>query len=62
MLKHDYDQTDFALYLMLKDARYATALAASLGAEAGMISSAVEAFQRAEAKGMGAKDFSAVAG
>jgi 3-hydroxyisobutyrate dehydrogenase len=62
MLDHDYDERDFALYLMLKDARYATALAASLGAEAGMISSAVEAFARAKAKGLGAKDFAAVAG
>jgi 3-hydroxyisobutyrate dehydrogenase len=62
MLKHDYDETDFALYLMLKDSRYATALAGSLGAEASMISSAVEAFARAEAKGLGAKDFAAVAG
>jgi len=61
MLDHDYDKTDFALYLMLKDARYATALAGSLGAEAGMISSSVEAFARAEAKGLGAKDFAAVA-
>ena len=62
MLKHDYDRTDFALYLMLKDARYAAALAGSLGAEAGMISSAAEAFARADAKGLGAKDFAAVAG
>jgi 3-hydroxyisobutyrate dehydrogenase len=62
MLAGDFDQTDFALYLMLKDARYATALAQSLGAPADVISATVKAFARAEAKGMGAKDFAAVAG
>ena len=62
MLEHDYDETDFALHLMLKDARYATALAQSLGAPADMISGAVEAFARAEAGGLGGKDFAAVAG
>jgi 3-hydroxyisobutyrate dehydrogenase len=62
MLAGDFDQTDFALYLMLKDARYAAALAQSLGAPADMISGAVKAFTRAEAKGMGAKDIAAVAG
>ncbi len=62
MLAGDFDQTDFALYLMLKDARYATALAQSLGAPADMISSAVKAFARSEAKGLGAKDIAAVAG
>jgi 3-hydroxyisobutyrate dehydrogenase len=62
MLQHDYDQTDFALYLMLKDARYAATLAQSLGAPSEMISGAVTAFARAEAKGLGAKDFAAVAG
>jgi 3-hydroxyisobutyrate dehydrogenase len=62
MLERDYDKTDFALYLMLKDTRYAAALAGSLGVEAGMISSAVAAFARAEARGMGEKDFAAVAG
>jgi 3-hydroxyisobutyrate dehydrogenase len=62
MLAGDFDQTDFALYLMLKDARYATALAQSLGAPADMISGAVKAFTRAEAKGLGAKDIAAVAG
>jgi 3-hydroxyisobutyrate dehydrogenase len=61
MLAGDFDQTDFALYLMLKDARYATALAQSLGAPADMISSAVKAFARSEAKGLGAKDIAAVA-
>jgi 3-hydroxyisobutyrate dehydrogenase len=62
MLAGDFEPTDFALHLMLKDARYATALAQSLGAPADMISGAVEAFARAEAKGFGAKDIAAVAG
>ena len=62
MLESDYDEPDFALSLMLKDARYAAALAQSLGAPADMISGAVKAFARAEAKGLGAKDIAAVAG
>jgi 3-hydroxyisobutyrate dehydrogenase len=62
MLSGDYDEPDFALSLMLKDARYAAALAQSLGAPADLISSAVKAFARAEAKGLGAKDIAAVAG
>jgi 3-hydroxyisobutyrate dehydrogenase len=62
MLNGDYDEPDFALSLMLKDARYAAALAQSLGAPADLVSSAVKAFARAEAKGLGAKDIAAVAG
>ena len=62
MLARDFDETDFALHLMLKDARYATALAQSLGAPDDMISGAVKAFARAAAKGLGAKDIAAVAG
>ncbi len=62
MLAEDFEPTDFALSLMLKDARYATALAQSLGAPADMITSAAKAFARAEAKGLGAKDIAAVAG
>ena len=62
MLEHDFEPTDFALHLMLKDARYATALAQTLGAPADLISGAAKAFARAEAKGLGAKDFAAVAG
>ena len=62
MLERDYDETDFGLSLMLKDARYAAALAQALGTPADMISGAVKAFARAEAKGLGAKDFAAVAG
>ena len=62
MLERDFEPADFALHLMLKDARYATALAQSLGAPADMISGAVTAFARGEAKGLGAKDIAAVAG
>ena len=62
MLESDYDETDFGLSLMLKDAGYAVALAQALGTPADMISGAVNAFARAEAKGLGAKDFAAVAG
>jgi 3-hydroxyisobutyrate dehydrogenase len=62
MLAQDFEPTDFALNLMLKDARYATALAEALGAPAGMIASAAKAFARADAKGLGDKDIAAVIG
>jgi len=62
MLAKDFEQSDFALYLMLKDARYGTALAERLGVPADMISAAAAAYARAEAKGFGANDFAAVAG
>jgi 3-hydroxyisobutyrate dehydrogenase len=62
MLEHDFERADFALNLMLKDARYAAALAQSLGAHADMISGAAKAFARADANGLGAKDIAAVAG
>ncbi len=61
MIAGEFDQTDFALYLMLKDTRYAIALAGTLGAPRDMIVAAQAAFARAEAKGLGAKDFAAVA-
>jgi 3-hydroxyisobutyrate dehydrogenase len=62
MLAQDFEPADFALSLMLKDARYAAALARSLGAPAGMIEGAAQAFARADAKGLGAKDIAAVVG
>jgi 3-hydroxyisobutyrate dehydrogenase len=62
MLAQDFEPTDFALNLMLKDARYATALAQSLGLPAGMIEGAAKAFARADAKGLGDKDIAAVIG
>jgi 3-hydroxyisobutyrate dehydrogenase len=62
MLAQDYEPTDFALNLMLKDVRYATALAQSLDAPSGMIEGAAKAFARADANGLGDKDMAAVAG
>lgn len=62
MLARDFERADFSLSLMLKDARYAVALAEALGAPAGMIEGAAKAFARAEAKGLGAKDIAAVVG
>jgi 3-hydroxyisobutyrate dehydrogenase len=62
MLAQDFEPADFALNLMLKDARYAAALAQSFGTPAGMIEGAVKAFARADAKGLGAKDIAAVVG
>jgi 3-hydroxyisobutyrate dehydrogenase len=62
MLGRDFEPADFALNLMLKDARYAAALAQSLGAHAEMIAGAAKAFARAEAKGLGEKDIAAVVG
>ncbi|HEY1779073.1 MAG TPA: NAD(P)-dependent oxidoreductase [Roseiarcus sp.] len=62
MLEQDFEPADFAVHLMLKDARYATALAQSLGSPAGMIEGAAKAFARADAKGLGDKDIAAVAG
>jgi 3-hydroxyisobutyrate dehydrogenase len=61
MIEGQFDETDFALSLMLKDARYAVALASALGAPHDMIVAAEAAFARAEAKGLGSKDFAAVA-
>jgi 3-hydroxyisobutyrate dehydrogenase len=61
MLEHNYDDADFALYLMAKDAGYAVGLAQAVGAGAVMTAAAASAFADAEAKGLGAKDFSAVA-
>jgi 3-hydroxyisobutyrate dehydrogenase len=61
MIEGEFDETDFALYLMHKDTRYAVALAEQLGAPHDVIAAAEGAFARAEAKGLGAKDFAAVA-
>jgi 3-hydroxyisobutyrate dehydrogenase len=61
MLEHNYEDTDFALYLMLKDVRYAIDLAATLGVKSDMSAAAEAAFARAKSKGLGDKDFAAVA-
>jgi 3-hydroxyisobutyrate dehydrogenase len=62
MLELDFEPADFSLHLMLKDVRYAAALAEALGAPADVISGAAKTFARAEAKGLGAKDIAAAAG
>ena len=61
MLDGNYDETDFALHLMLKDARYAVDMAKTVGVSSDMTAAAAAVFARADAKGLGAKDFSAVA-
>ena len=61
MIEGEFDETDFALYLMHKDTRYAVALAKKLGAPHDVIAAAEAAFARAEAKGLAMKDFAAVA-
>jgi 3-hydroxyisobutyrate dehydrogenase len=61
MISGSFDETDFALYLMHKDSRYGVALAQRLGAPHEMIDGARTAFARAEAAGLGVKDFAAVA-
>jgi len=62
MIAGDFEPADFALSLMHKDARYVIALAEQLGAPHDMTSAAAAAYARAEAQGMGAMDFAAVAG
>jgi len=61
MLERNFEETDFALYLMVKDVRYAMDLATSLGVPADMAAAAAAVFTRAKSKGLGEKDFSAVA-
>jgi 3-hydroxyisobutyrate dehydrogenase len=62
MLERRFDDADFAVRLMLKDARYALALAESQGLPAEVLRGAAAAFARAEAKGLGDADVAAVAG
>jgi 3-hydroxyisobutyrate dehydrogenase-like beta-hydroxyacid dehydrogenase len=61
MLKRHFEDEDFELHLMLKDTRYAIDLVMSLRAPADMTTAAEAPFARAESKGLGDKDFSAVA-
>jgi 3-hydroxyisobutyrate dehydrogenase len=61
MLAHNYEDTEFAVSLMLKDMRYARDLATTLGVPSDMTAAAAAAFARAESKGLGEKDFAAVA-
>ena len=61
MLAARYDDPDFALYLIAKDARYAAALARELGAPHSLIDAAGQAYSRAEEAGLGGQDSAAVA-
>ena len=61
MLSGRYDDADFALYLLAKDARYGASLARDLGAPRAVVEAAADTFYRAEKSGLGAKDCAAVA-
>jgi 3-hydroxyisobutyrate dehydrogenase len=61
MLDRRFDNPDFALALMHKDTRYAIAEASRVGLPLDMLRGAESAFARAEARGLGDLDFSAVA-
>ena len=61
MIQGRFDDPDFALALIHKDARYGLALAHSLNARHGMIAAAATAYGRVEAMGLGAMDCAAVA-
>ena len=60
MLERRFEDTDFAVRLMLKDARYALALGESEGLPVDVLRGAAAAFARAEAKGLGDADVAAV--
>jgi 3-hydroxyisobutyrate dehydrogenase len=61
MLASRFDDADFALYLLAKDARYGAELARDLGAPHAVIAATAQAFSHAEKSGLGAKDCAAVA-
>lgn len=60
MMEQSYTDTDFALKWMLKDVRYATELAESLGIPVKTIEAAKTIFEQAQEKGLGNMDFAAV--
>jgi 3-hydroxyisobutyrate dehydrogenase len=60
MLDGRFDDPEFALYLIAKDARYSVALARELGAPCAVLEAAAHAFSRAEQAGLGTKDCAAV--
>jgi 3-hydroxyisobutyrate dehydrogenase len=60
MLEHRYDTPDFMLSLMLKDTRYATAMARQFGLDLKLAPAAAELYTRAEKEGLGTSDFAAV--
>jgi 3-hydroxyisobutyrate dehydrogenase-like beta-hydroxyacid dehydrogenase len=55
ILSGRYDDANFALYLLAKDARYGASLARDLGAPRAVVEAAAETFSRAEKSGLGAK-------
>jgi 3-hydroxyisobutyrate dehydrogenase len=60
MLERRFDDPDFALALMHKDTRYAVAEASRAGLSLDMLRAAEAIFARAESRGLGDLDFSAV--
>jgi 3-hydroxyisobutyrate dehydrogenase len=54
-----YEDTEFALRWMLKDARYALALAEQFGVELKTVAAAAEVYRQATEKGLGDLDFTA---
>jgi 3-hydroxyisobutyrate dehydrogenase len=55
-----FGDPDFALKLMAKDMRYATALAKKLGVNLTMVPTAAVLYERGESKGLGELDFAAI--
>ena len=60
MTGHRFGEPDFALKLMAKDMRYATALAKKLGANLTVVPTAAVLYERGEARGLGELDFAAI--
>jgi 3-hydroxyisobutyrate dehydrogenase len=60
MLERNYDNPNFALKWMRKDASYATQLATDYGIDVATVEAAAKIFEVAEAQGLGDQDFAAV--
>lgn len=60
MMEHRYDDTDFALQWMQKDARYAIAMGRAFGIDLKTVQAAHDDFARASDAGMAEQDFAAV--
>ena len=60
MLAHRYDETDFSIRWMAKDARYAVALAKEFGSPVTAVAAAHEAFQKAQGMGFADSDIAAL--
>lgn len=61
MMERRYDDTDFSLKWLHKDARYADTMARASGVPLKTVEAAIEVLQRALDKGLGDEDFAAVA-